>query len=62
MKKASWKTTLGGILLAAGQFIPHDSLPVSWQWLPAALTGIGGLILGATARDNSVTSEQASAK
>lgn len=61
MKKASWKTTLGGILVAAGQFIPQ-ALPPNWHWLSATLTGIGGLILGAAARDNGVTSEQAGVK
>lgn len=61
MKKKSWKTTFGGLLIGAGQLSPQV-LPPSWQWASAALTGIGGLILGAAARDNNVSSEQAGAK
>ena len=61
LKKASWKTTVGGILAALGQAVPM-LLPVSWQWLQPALTGLGALIIGAAARDNSVTSEEAGAK
>lgn len=61
MKAVSWKTTLGGILAAAGQFVPQF-LPPSWHWLSPALTGIGALIIGASARDNGVSSEQAGAK
>lgn len=61
MKKTSWKTTLGGILVAAGQAAP-TILPPSWQWLSTTLTGIGGLIIGAAARDNGVSSEEAGVK
>ena len=59
--KKSWKTTVGGVLVAAGQFAPQI-LPPSWSWLAGTLTGIGGLILGLAARDNGVTSEEAGAK
>lgn len=61
MKKSSWKTTLGGALMALGQFIPQF-LPADYHWLSGTLTGIGGVILGASARDNNVTSEQAGVK
>ena len=61
MKKSSWKTTVGGVLLAAGQAVPQ-LLPPTWHWLSATLTGIGGLIIGAAARDNNVSSEQAGAR
>ena len=57
----NWKTTLGGLLVGAGQFLPQ-MLPADWQWLGATLTGIGGVLLGASARDSNVTSEQAGAK
>lgn len=54
----SWKTTLGGILAATGQ-IATVALPLDLQWIGHALTGIGALILGASARDNKVSTEQA---
>lgn len=59
--KLSWKTTLGGILMALGQAVPAI-LPDAWDWLGGALTGLGGVILGGAARDNNVTSEEAGAK
>ena len=46
----NWKTTLGGILLAAGQAVPM-LLPTDWAWLSNTLTGIGGLLLGKAAID-----------
>lgn len=55
----SWKTTLGGLLLALGQVI---AFPEPWGWVNHALTAIGGLLMGTAARDNSVTSEEAGAK
>ena len=54
----SWKTTLGGILAAGGQ-IAVVSLPEHLAWIGHALTGMGALLLGATARDNKVSTEQA---
>ena len=61
MKKASWKTTLGGILAMLSP-IAKQSLPDSWSWVGDALLSIGLLIVGTSARDNSVSSEQAGAK
>ena len=61
MKRKSWKTTLGGILLAIAPLIPQ-LLPEPWHWLQAAAASMGGLILGTAARDNDVTSEDAGAK
>lgn len=54
----SWKTTVGGLLILGGQ-LSATALPAHLQWISAALTGIGGLILGASARDNKVSTEQA---
>jgi hypothetical protein len=61
MKKTSWKTTLGGILMAGGPAL-KAILPDQWNWIGDALLALGGLIVGASARDNSVTSEEAGAK
>lgn len=58
----SWRTTLGGLLASAGQFIPWHALPEAWHWVGPALTGLGTLLLGLAARDNVVTSEEAGAK
>jgi len=61
MKKASWKTTLGGAILALGPVIKHSVTP-DLAWLGDAAMTLGALILGAAARDNNVSSEQAGAK
>lgn len=60
MKKTSWKTTLGGIL---GTLAPI-ALAVwpQYPWIGGAIGGVATLIVGASARDNGVTSEQAGAK
>jgi hypothetical protein len=61
MKNSSWKTSLGGILMAGGPVL-KQMLPVQWSWIGDALLAIGGLIVGASSRDNNVTSEEAGAK
>lgn len=61
-KKASWKTTVGGLAGSLGTTIAgfaHDDV---MKGAGAILGGIGLLLLGLAARDNSVTSEQAGAK
>jgi hypothetical protein len=58
MKKSSWKTTVGGLLIAAGQAVP-SLLPAAWHWLSGTFTGLGGIVLGMAARDNNVSSEAA---
>ena len=58
--KSSWKTTLGGILSAALLLVPM--LPPNWQWVATTIAGLGSLLTGVAARDNSVTSEEAGAK
>ena len=59
--KSSWKTSLGGALVAFAP-IAHVALPPAWQWVAAACLSIGGLIMGVSARDNNVSSEQAGIK
>lgn len=56
----SWKTTVGGILIA---MVPvFQNVPQAWAyWVAKALFIIGPILLGAAARDNKVTSEQAGA-
>lgn len=50
----SWKTTLGGILIAIGQAIseePNQNLKIASK----ILTVVGALLLGASAKDSNVT-------
>ncbi len=56
---ASWKTTLGGVLLAVGTFLLGVS---EWHVLGGCLAAAGSALLGAYARDNNVTSKQAGAE
>jgi hypothetical protein len=52
----SWKTTLGGALLALGQWASTQSEPW-WLYKAGGLLSIGGaLLLGGSARDNNVPS------
>jgi len=55
----SWKTTLGGILGAVGLAMRHDPRLAPYS---DTVTAIGVLLVGSSARDNNVTSEQAGAK
>lgn len=54
----SWRTTVGGLLLAVGALI-KPGLPPEYNWVAEACIALGGLILGTSARDNIVSSEQA---
>lgn len=60
--KKSWKTTLGGVLIALGTAMTQAQ---GVEWLPsvgAALVAIGALIGGVSARDNKVNSKDAGAE
>lgn len=57
----SWKTTLGGIVTAIGAFL-IASEDANAKLIGGVLAAVGALLTGFTARDNSVTSEQAGAK
>ena len=55
----SWKTTLGGILAAVGISMKHDPRLAPYA---DVISAIGIALVGFSARDNNVTSEQAGAK
>jgi hypothetical protein len=57
---SSWKSKLGGVLIAIGPLIQH-SAPPQWSWVGDACLTLGGILL-AGGRDNSVSSETAGAK
>jgi len=59
MKKKSWKTTLGGVMIALGTPLSQVEGPDWVSIVGIALVSIGGLVMGASARDEHVTSEQA---
>lgn len=54
----SWKTTLGGIVMALGP-VAKSILPVEYAWAGDALLSLGAFLLGASARDNGVSSQAA---
>ena len=59
MKLTSWKTTLGGVLLAIGGWASTQSDPW-WVWkIGGILNVVGALLLGGAARDNNVPSSAA---
>ena len=52
---SSWKTTLGGVLVAAGYVVEHMVDPKIGEALKVA----GTALIGVAARDNNVSSEEA---
>jgi len=61
LTKTSWKTTLGGILLALGT--PLAAAGEGWvRGLGMILATLGGLLAGVAARDNSKSSEDVGTK
>ena len=57
----SWKTTIGGILTAAGMFLEGNDAPVM-SLIGKILSAGGVFLMGLSARDNSVSSEKAGVK
>lgn len=58
----SWRTTIGGCLIAVGTIAVQVGTP---DWIPAvgtALVSVGAVIGGLSARDNKVTSKEAGAE
>ena len=62
MNVKSWKTTLGGALLALGPVLKTHGTAAWMFWLSEACMIIGGLILGLAAKDKDVTGVGESAK
>ena len=68
MKKRSYKTTIGGLLTALGAAILAAErtiglvLPEWAMFIGFLLTAAGPVLMGAAARDHSVSSEEAGAK
>ena len=58
--QTSWKTTIGGLLAAVGTALSASSNPNAHA-TGTILSGIGVLVMGASARDNDKTSEDVGA-
>lgn len=59
MKNISWKSKLGGVMIALAPLAKQ--LPPQWHWVAEAMVTLGGTLL-AFGRDNNVSSEDAGAK
>lgn len=59
-KKSSWKTTVGGLLSAAGEAVKIFA-PPPFNLIGSGLLMFGLLLTGTSARDNKVTSEDVGA-
>jgi NAD/NADP transhydrogenase beta subunit len=58
----SWRTSLGGIIGAVGAILMQVSTPPRCATLGHALAGLATVIIGLSARDANVSSEQQGAK
>jgi hypothetical protein len=61
MKKLSWLTTLFGSLAGIAELVSASSPDPKTQYVARIVSGIALVLLGGSARDNKVTSEQAGA-
>ena len=59
--KTSWKTTVAGILLGVGTPLSAAGEGI-YKTIGIALATLGGLLMGFSARDNKVSSEDAGIK
>lgn len=57
--KVSWKTTVGGLMVAAGTAMQAIESMRLWG---VALAAVGAAVLGLSARDHTVSSEAAGIK
>ena len=58
----SWKTSLGGLLVAVGTVASQVLTPA---WVPvvgSAMVALGSVVMGVSARDNKVNSKDAGAE
>ena len=62
LMKTSWKSTLAGAITALGTYLSGLDDPEYLATIGKVLMAVGTFILGAVARDNSVSSEEAGAK
>lgn len=58
----SWRTTLAGAIAALGTYLSTVDDPAWLQIVGQVMLAVGMLILGGSARDNKVSSEEAGAK
>lgn len=62
IKKTSWKTTLFGALAAIGTYLATIHDPAWISTVGTILVGLSTALLGFSARDNGVSSEDVGAK
>jgi hypothetical protein len=61
--KHSWKTTLGGVMATIGTVLKDVELPGDyWPVIANILVAVGLFLMGVSARDSNVTSEESGAK
>ena len=53
----SWKTSIGGVLTAIGAVAVQVQEPAWIATIGAGLIAVGSLLMGVSARDNNVSSE-----
>ena len=58
--KKSWRTTLGGCILAVGAFFQLTEDPLL-KMIGGVCVAVGGFLTGVAARDNKLTSEDVGA-
>ncbi len=59
-KKSSWKTTLGGILMGVGAPLAGMGEGI-YATIGTVMMAMGGVLVGVSARDSNVSSEDAGA-